>query len=178
MCGILKCCNRKKTAWFAWILRICRRTFILRRDPRCIGLRPNWGILSVTRLGQDVVGPRGDQDREVATSETYVENYQASQIWINWTFKYLVFVMLWQDKMKWSETRDEMPRPFGPRPRCTGPRPRWGQDLEHFFQDETLTPSGLRDRDHIPVEYINRFLVHIVLAVTLFVKKIRICILT
>jgi len=41
------------------------------------------------------------------------------------------------DETKRSETRDETPRPFGPRPRCTGPRPRRDRDIEHFVRDET-----------------------------------------
>jgi len=47
------------------------------------------------------------------------------------------------DETKRSETRDETPRPFGPRPRRdqrrTGPRPRRDRDVEHFVRDETET---------------------------------------
>ena len=66
------------------------------------------------------------------------------------------------DETKRSETRDETPRPFGPRPRRdprrTGPRPRRERDVEHFVRDETKTLVCLetvlrprrRDQDHIP----------------------------
>ena len=65
------------------------------------------------------------------------------------------------DETKTSETRDETPRRFGPRPRRdprrTGPRPRcWAlcprQDRdETLVRLETVSRPRRRDRDHIPV---------------------------
>ena len=61
------------------------------------------------------------------------------------------------DEMKRSETWDETPRPFGP-------RPRQDRDVEHFVRDETETLVHLetvsrpihRDWDHIPVRFRER----------------------
>ena len=114
-------------------------------DCSCVASR---GLLLPIACGWLVLN--GESNSQTSITVYVVANYISHELrtkayWLvseNWSFAWRA-CMKRLDETKWSETRDETPRPFGPRPRRdprrTGPRPRRDRDVEHFVRDETET---------------------------------------
>ena len=130
-------------------------------DCSCVASR---GLLLPMACGWLVLN--GESNTQSSTTVYVVAKYKprttTKAYWLvseNWSFVWRACMKL-LDETKRSETRDETPRPFGPRPRRdprhTGPRPRRWAFCPRRDRDETLvrletvSRPRRRDRDHIP----------------------------